>query len=67
MPPAPTPHPPTATGQLDLIGWVLTLRSGALAIGPHLRQEFRGLSSVYTENMTGYQSAPVMSSESYFL
>jgi hypothetical protein len=37
---------------------MLTIREGAFAIGPHLRQEFRGLRSVYTENMAGDKSPP---------
>ncbi len=45
--PTTPPPPPTAAVQLDLICWLLTLMQGAFAIGPHLRQEIKGLTSVY--------------------
>jgi hypothetical protein len=51
--------PPTDIVQLDLIGWVLALRVGAFVISPHLRQEIRGLRSVYTANMAGYILVPL--------
>jgi hypothetical protein len=45
----------------DCLGVDLEVRS--LHYWPYLRQEIRGLRSVYTANMAGYQWAHLMSSE----